>query len=65
MLDNDPPPGTPVRFLTEVRKARRGNVGKLVRPLRTYYVERPDDEFEVSFEGEIIVVKRSEIEKSA
>jgi hypothetical protein len=21
MLDNDPPPGTPVKFLTEVRKA--------------------------------------------
>lgn len=63
MLDNDPPPGTRVRFLVEVRKARRGNIGVLIKPLRKYLTESADDEFEVDFDGERIVVRRSHIER--
>ena len=63
MLENDPPPGTQVRFLKEARKAVRGNVGKLIRPLRKYLIESADDEFEVDFNGERIIVRRSDIEK--
>lgn len=64
MLLNNPPEGTKVRFLREVRKAVRGNIGKLVRPLRTYLIESVDDEFEVDFGGERIVVRRGDIEKA-
>ena len=64
MLANDPPSGTQVRFLREVRKAVRGNVGKLIRPLRKYLTESADDEFEVDFGGERITVRRSDIEKA-
>jgi hypothetical protein len=63
MLQNDPPSGTQVRFLREVRKARRGNIGKLIRPLRKYLTESADDQFEVDFGGEIITVRRDDIEK--
>jgi hypothetical protein len=63
MLDDDPPPGTEVRFLVEVRKAKRGNVGKLIRPLRRYLTESADDQFEVDFGGERIIVRRSDIEE--
>lgn len=65
MLKNDPPSGTEVRFLVEVRKARRGNIGKLVRPLRKYLTESADDQFEVDFGGERIIVRRSDIEKAS
>jgi len=64
MLDNDPPAGTPVRFLVEVRKGTRGNVGRLIRPLRKYLIENADDEFEVDFGGERVVVKRRDIVKA-
>jgi len=30
-------------------KRRKGNVARLVRPLRKYLIERSDDEFEVDF----------------
>lgn len=63
MLKNDPPPGTRVRFLREVRKAKTGSFGKLVRPLRKYLTESADDQFEVEFGGEIITVRRSDIEE--
>ena len=63
MLQNDPPSGTRVRFLTEVRKTASGKEGKLVRPLRKYLTETADDEFEVGFQGERIVVKRRDIVK--
>jgi hypothetical protein len=64
MLQNDPPAGTPVKFLTEVRKTASGKVGKLVRPLRKYLTESADDEFEVDFGGERFVVKRRDIVKA-
>jgi hypothetical protein len=61
MLKNDPPPGTRVKFLQEVRKARANDVGKLVRPLGTYLRESATDEFEVEYQGERITVTRAQI----
>jgi hypothetical protein len=61
MLKNDPPPGTRVKFLQEVRKARANDIGKLVRPLGTYLTERATDEFEIEYRGERITVTRSQI----
>jgi hypothetical protein len=63
MLNNEPPPGTPVRFLRDARKAVRGSRGTLVRPLRKYLTESVDDEFEVEIGGERITVKRGDIEE--
>jgi hypothetical protein len=63
MLKNDPPPGTRVRFLREVRKARTGNIGKLIKPLRKYLTESADDQFEVEFGGETITVRRDDIDE--
>jgi hypothetical protein len=63
MLQNDPPSGTQVRFLRDAKKAVRGNVGRLVRPLRKYLTESADDEFEVEIAGERVIVKRGDIEK--
>jgi hypothetical protein len=64
MLKNDPPSGTPIRFLTEIRKAARDSIGKLVRPRRTYLTETADDEFEVDFGGERYIVRRRDIEEA-
>lgn len=64
MLDNDPPPGTQVRMVREVKKARTGNIAKLVRAVRHYTVERPEDEFIIEFGGEQITVQRRDIEKA-
>ena len=62
MLKNAPPPGTEVRFVREVRKASRGSIGKLVRPLGNYLTENANDQFEVDYGGERITVRRDEIE---
>ena len=64
MLENDPPPGTQVRMVREVKKARTGNIAKLVRAVRKYDMERPEDEFIIEFEGEQITVQRRDIEKA-
>jgi hypothetical protein len=61
MLNNDPPSGTPVRFLQSFRKIAANETGTLVRPLRKYLVESAGDQFEVNVRGEIIVVSRSQI----
>jgi hypothetical protein len=63
MLENDPPPGTKVRFLREVRKATRFDTATLVRASRRYITETADDDFEVDFRGELMTVKRQDIEK--
>jgi hypothetical protein len=63
MLKNDPPPGTKVRFLREVRKASAYDIATLVRPLGKYLVESADDEFEVEFRGERMTVRRAQIEE--
>jgi hypothetical protein len=62
MLMNDPPPGTRVRFLREVRTARTNDIGILQRPLRRYSVENPSDEFEIDLRGQRIIVQRRDIE---
>lgn len=67
MLDNDPPPGTQVRFIREVRKVSTKNIGKLRKSLTTFYPGRPDrpeDRFEVEVDGEIIVVERRDIDRA-
>ena len=64
MLENDPPPGTQVRMVREVKKARTGNIAKLVRAVLKYDMERPEDEFIIEFEGEQITVQRRDIEKA-
>jgi hypothetical protein len=62
MLKNDPPPGTKVRFLREVRKAKFGAVGTLVRPVRKYLEDRPEDEFVVKLGEDEITAQRRDIE---
>ena len=62
-MNNDPPPGTRVMFLREIRKARRYDVGTLIAPMRKYLTERADDEFIVRFEGEETIVHRQDIEQ--
>ncbi len=63
MLDNDPPPGTRVRFVREVRMAKIASTATLKGPVRKYLKESADDEFRVSFQDQEIIVKRSDIEK--
>jgi hypothetical protein len=63
MLDNDPPPGTKVRFVRQVRTARVNDIGTLQPTLRKYSVERPNDEFEVEIHGERVTVQRQDIER--
>lgn len=53
---------TSVRFLREARKAKSGSIGKLVRPLRKYETDRPEDEFEVEYLGEKVTVQRRDSE---
>ena len=64
MLNNDPPPGTPVRFMREVRKARINDTARLIRSFGPYYPERPADEFEVELRGERMRVQRQDIEQT-
>lgn len=64
MLRDDPPAGTKVKFLTEVRKAQKGDTGTLVRPRGTYFTENAGDQFDVMFRGELITVQRREIEEA-
>jgi hypothetical protein len=63
MLNNDPPPGTQVKFVREVRKARIFDRATLIRPMRRYLTEAADDDFEIEFRGERMTVKRQDIEK--
>ena len=62
MLKNDPPPGTEVRFVREVKKAKPQETAKLLRAMRKYTEDSPLDEFEVDYRGERLVVKRQDIE---
>jgi hypothetical protein len=63
MLKNDPPPGTKVRLLQEVRKAKARETGTLVRK-GNYLEERASDEFLVDVNGEQITVTRAQIEEA-
>lgn len=64
MLDNDPPPGTQVRFTRLARKAAAREIATLVRPLQKYFVDRPEDQFVVRYKGQEITVSRDEIERA-
>jgi hypothetical protein len=64
MLANDPPPGTRVRFVREVRTAKANDIGVLQRPMGRYLVERATDAFEVNFRGERMIVQRQDIEQA-
>ena len=65
MLKNDPPPGTKIRFLRAVRKAKAYEKASLLRAIRKYDVDRPEDEFEVEYLGERMTVQRQDIEESS
>ena len=64
MLENDPPPGTKVRFVREIKKAKAFDTATLVKAMQKYTVDRPEDEFIVEFQGEQYTVRRSDIEKA-
>ncbi len=61
MLTNDPPTGTEIRFLVQMRKANVNDIGKLTKSFGPYYPERPTDKFEVDFGGERMTVERKDI----
>jgi hypothetical protein len=63
MLDNDPPPGTQVRFIREVRKSSPKNVAILKESLNPGKPELPSDRFRVEVDGEIIIVQRADIQR--
>lgn len=63
MLANNPPAGTKVRFVREVRKAKVASVAVLKGPVGTYITEKAEDEFRVTYLNEDLIVKRADIEK--
>jgi hypothetical protein len=62
MLKNDPPPGTKIKFLRDVREAKSQETATLVRAMREYETDRPEDEFEIEYRGEQMIVQRQDIE---
>ena len=64
MLENDPPIGTRIKFLRDIKKAKKDALATLVRPIRRFDVENPGDEYEVEFLGEYFIVQRRDIEKA-
>ena len=62
MLKNDPPPGTSVRLVRDVRKAVRGSRATLRRAIKKYTEDKPNDLFEIEYLGEILTVERQDIE---
>lgn len=62
MLKDDPPSGTTVRVLGQLRKAKTNDIATLIRPLGIYKEDRPEDAFEIEFQGERMVVERRDIE---
>jgi hypothetical protein len=63
MLNNDPPPGTMVRFIKQVRKSSTKNVAILRESLDAPKPELASDRFRVEVDGEIITVTRADIEE--
>jgi hypothetical protein len=63
MLKNDPPPGTKLKFVRQVQKAARHDPAVLVRALRKYETESPNDLFEVTYKGTNMIVERQDIQK--
>lgn len=66
MLENDPPAGTEVYLVREVKKGLRTlEAYETVRLTKRggYTVESPDDLFEIESRGEKFTVRRDEIRK--
>ena len=61
MLRSDPPPGTRVRFIRQVWKAKAHDTAVLVGSLRKYVEDRPFDKFRLTFLGEEMIVDRKDI----
>lgn len=51
MLNDDPPPGTPVRFVRDVGLVKSFSTATLKRALGRYSIEQPTDLFEVEPRG--------------
>jgi transcriptional regulator GlxA family with amidase domain len=68
MLDNDPPPGTAVIFLQDIksitREVKAYSTGTLIRALQKYVSDNPDDKFEVEYMGERVIVSRRQIQRA-
>jgi hypothetical protein len=64
MLRNDPPPGTQVRFTRVARKVAAREIAILIGPLQTYYEDRSEDQFQVEYRGQRMIVSREEIEEA-
>ncbi len=62
MLADDPPPGTMVKFVRDVRLAKAYERAKLLRPMARYIEERGTDVFEVEYRGQRMTVQRQDIE---
>ena len=63
MLRNDPPQGTRVKFIRQVREVKANEIASLVRAVRKYEVDNPEDEFEVEYHGMQMFVERQDIEE--
>ena len=63
MLKNDPPPGTLVRFVKEVRKVSTKNIATLKESIDAPKPEVASDRFLVEVDGEVITVRREDIEE--
>ena len=64
MLENDPPKGTQIRFIKEVRKRSSKNVGTLKESLNPGRPELSTDRFKVEVDREEIIVERRDIEEA-
>ncbi len=64
MLQNDPPRQTLIRFLKSVGQAKQHETARLIGPVEKYYVDRPDDLFNVRYLERNIIVRRDDIEKA-
>ena len=63
MLRNDPPSGTRVRFVHSVRHAKQHDTASLIGPVEKYRIDRPEDLFRVTYEGQTMTVRRGDIEE--
>lgn len=51
-------------FLRSLQKVEAYERATLIRPLRKYYIDRPEDLFEVNYQGELIIVERRDIQEA-
>lgn len=64
MLDNLPPPGTPVVFIRQTKRSQPNDTATLVRPKFTYPTDSPGDIFIVRLpDGEEVEVTRADIKR--